>query len=131
MIAIGKLCFVSSLLVTLFSFCTPYDSDKVNYRLIQGTWILADSEHDNSAIDTVKVDYSKEKTLLVFEEGRCVQLMPDLKDTINFTYQIKSFDLRLYRDDVPNSTFNITLLTADSLILTAGESAMVYIKERQ
>ncbi|WP_051697679.1 hypothetical protein [Prevotella sp. 10(H)] len=110
--------------------CTPYDSDRVNTGLIQGKWVLADAER-TVMYDTVNVDYNKELTFLIFEGNKCSQHMSDIKDTIDFTFVIRNYELRLYKDDKPFRKLDIDLLSADSLILSVTDNIWIYKKAGQ
>lgn len=106
--------------------CTPYDSNKVNYELIQGKWLLMDV--DRELYDSVTVDYTKELTFLVFKDHDCIQYMPDWMDTLKFTFAIENYKLHLYKDSALFRSLTINSLSADSLILSVKENEWIYKK---
>lgn len=114
------------ILLTLFTSlllcCKPYNSDKANHKLIQGKWMLVDAKR--GLLDTVKVDYDKQITYLVFNGDKCSQQMVDLNETSEYTFTISDFELNLHTDSVLNNTLHINLLTADSLILSKGDDSL-------
>lgn len=116
-----------ALLTGLLLCCKPYNSDEANHKLIQGKWILVDTDHD--LFDTVKVDYSKQITYLIFNDDKCSQQMVDLNEISDYTFTIQDFNLSLYTDSVLNSTLHINLLSADSLILSKGENSLWIYKK--
>lgn len=111
-----------ALLAGVLLCCKPYNSDEANHKLIQGKWMLVDVERD--MFDTVKVDYNKQLTYLIFNDNKCSQQMVDLNETSNYTFTIRDFDLNLYTDSVLNNTLHINKLTTDSLILSKGDSGL-------
>ncbi|MDR2954479.1 MAG: hypothetical protein LBV43_05315 [Prevotella sp.] len=110
--------------IYLFAACTPYNSNEANIRMIQGTWLLQDVEH--SVLDTVTVDYNEERTYLIFKGSDCIQYMPDLQDTLKFTFAIRDYKLILFRDSLILNTLHIDTLTNESLILSHEKSERVY-----
>lgn len=114
------------ILLTLFTSlllcCKPYNSDKANHKLIQGKWMLVDAERN--LLDTIKVDYDKQITYLVFNGDKCSQQMVDLNEISEYTFTISDFELNLHTDSVLNNTLHINLLTADSLILSKGDDSL-------
>lgn len=115
----------------LFITCTSYDSNKVNTNLIQGKWQLVDTENQNNILDTVRIDYSKEITYLTFNGTTCTQHMPDLADTLNFTFSIYDYKLMLYKDNVLVNKLDIDSLNSDKLVLSQEKSEHIYKKIRQ
>lgn len=111
-----------SLFTSLLLCCKPYNSDKANHKLIQGKWILVDTQHN--LLDTVKVDYDKQITYLVFSGNKCSQQMVDLNEISDYTFTISNFELNLHTDSLLNNTLRINLLTADSLILSKGDDSL-------
>jgi hypothetical protein len=102
--------------------CKPYNSDEANHKFIQGKWMLADAKRD--LFDTVKVDYDKQITYLIFSGDKCSQEMVDLNEISDYTFTISNFELNLYTDSMLNNTLHINLLTADSLILSKGDDSL-------
>lgn len=90
-----------------------------------------DAEYTSQVLDTVEVDYARELTFLVFEGDKCTQLMPDLKDTVHFTFVIHDYYLKLYKDSTLINNLNIDSLTQDKLILSQKKSEHIYKKIRQ
>jgi len=118
-------------IIFTFSVCTPYNSNKVNYEMIQGKWILVDAHHAEKRIDTAFLDFEKEQTILLFEDNKCFQYMPYINDTLTFTFYINDYKLSLYKDSVPVNTFGIIALTQDSLILLNNTTLRKYKKTEQ
>ncbi len=116
------------LILFLFSFCTPYNSNKVNYEMIQGKWLLTNSKHAKVEIDTVFIDFEKEQIMLTFEDNKCTQYMPYMNDTLEFTFYIDDYKLALYKDTSWINTFGIVALTQDSLILLNNTTLRKYKK---
>lgn len=124
--------FLSSVIIMLlFSLCTPYNSDKANYKLIQGRWMLVDVNHSEIILDTVRIDYNKNQTILVFEKNKLTQYMNDLNDTTDFTFVIRDYKLAIFRDSVATNVFIIRKLTGDSLILEYEKGERIYKKTGQ
>ncbi|MDR1090467.1 MAG: hypothetical protein LBL79_05260 [Prevotella sp.] len=84
--------------------------------------MLADAKRD--LFDTVKVDYDKQITYLIFSGDKCSQEMVDLNEISDYTFTISNFELNLYTDSMLNNTLHINLLTADSLILSKGDDSL-------
>lgn len=128
-----KVYFLFSLFIILIIStswgCTHYDSNKVNNELIQGKWLLIDV--DRELYDSVKVDYAKELTFLIFKNNECIQYMPDWMDTLKFTFAIDNYKLHLYKDSTPFRTLTINSLSSDSLTLSVKENEWVYKKTEQ
>lgn len=122
--------FLFSILL-VFSLCTPYDSDKVNTGMIQGQWLLIDSEHIKEEFDSLFIDYEKERIILHFEQDKCIQYLPYLNDTTTFSFYIHDYKLNLSKDSIPVNTFGIVALTGDSLILQNNTTLHKYIKMEQ
>jgi len=101
----------------------------VNNELIQGKWLLIDV--DRELYDSVKVDYAKELTFLIFKNNECIQYMPDWMDTLKFTFAIDNYKLHLYKDSTPFRTLTINSLSSDSLTLSVKENEWVYKKTEQ
>ncbi|MBD8390122.1 hypothetical protein [Dysgonomonas sp. BGC7] len=124
-----KLYIIPFILITfIYLQCTPYNSDKVNHQLIQGKWMLVEADHNNKILDTVKVDYQNNQTILVFDDNNFTQYMPDLNDTINLRFLIKDYSLALLKDTIFVNTFSIKQLTQDSLILSQETNKRIYKK---
>ena len=113
---------LSILFTSLLLCCKPYNSDEANQKLIQGKWMLVDADRD--LLDTIKVDYNKQVTYLVFTGNKCSQQMVDLNETTDYTFTISDFDLNLHTDSVLDNKLHIDLLTADSLILSKGDKSL-------
>lgn len=111
-----------ALFAGLLLCCKPYNSNEANGKLIQGKWMLVDTDRD--LFDTVKIDYNKQVTYLIFNGDKCSQQMVDLNEISDYRFTIEDFNLNLYTDSVLNNTLHINLLTADSLILSKGENSM-------
>lgn len=109
--------------------CTYYNSDKVNMKMIQGKWQLVDVEHN--IYDTVSVDYTKEQTYLIFEDDKCTQYMPDLKDTLKLNFSIRDYQLAFIKDSTLISVFSIDSLTEQTLILSHETNERIYKKVEQ
>lgn len=125
-----KKVFITAI-VCIFIACTSYNSNKVNTELIQGKWQLVDIEHSSHEYDTLSIDYLEEITLLRFDGDKCIQYMPDLGDTLNFTFAIHDYKLMLYKDNVFINRLNIDSLTSDKLVLSQTDSEHIYRKIRQ
>ncbi|MDH6307668.1 hypothetical protein M2451_000117 [Dysgonomonas sp. PFB1-18] len=119
------------LLTAVFTFCTPYSSDKMNMQMIQGRWMLVDTRHATKKLDTVYIDYNKQQTFIVFNKDTFTQYMPYLNDTVTLTFNIHEYMLSLNNDSVRSNTFSIVSLTADSLILKNKNSIRKYKKTEQ
>lgn len=112
--------------IIYFSACTPYNSDKVNHQLIQGKWELVGVDH--IAYDSIGIDYTKEQTLLIFDDNECIQIMTDIKDTMRFSFSIKNYDLSLYKDSILITSLGISALSQDSLALNLNGREHEYKK---
>lgn len=121
----------AAILISVFAFasCTPYNSDQVNTKLIQGKWLLV--EADRAVFDTIEVDYTKDLTYLIFEGNKCSQYMSDWEDTIDFSYTIHDYELDLYKDSIPFRKLIINALAPDSLVLSFKEDKWKYKKLEQ
>lgn len=127
-----KLTFAKTVTISVLLFiasCTYYNSDKVNTKMIQGKWQLIDVEHN--IYDTVSVDYTKEQTYLIFEDDRCTQYMPDLKDTLHLIFSIRDYQLAFFKDSTLVSVFSIDSLTEQTLILSHETNERIYKKIEQ
>lgn len=125
-----KILFISSI-IYIFVTCTPYNSDKVNTELIQGKWQLMDTKNHKDKLDTVQIDYSEEFTYLIFKGNKCIQYMPDLADTLDFTFSIYDYKLTLYKDSIYINKLNIDSLSSDKLVLSQENSEHIYKKIKQ
>lgn len=125
-----KIIYIITISVLLIT-CTSYDSNKVNTNLIQGKWQLIDTENHSDALDTVLIDYSTEITYLTFDGTRCTQYMPDLADTLKFTFSIHDYKLMLYKDNVLVNKLDIDSLSSEKLILSQNKGGHIYKKIRQ
>jgi hypothetical protein len=121
MLRVNKIILLA-LFTCLLLCCKPYDSDKANHKFIQGKWMLVDVERN--LFDTVKVDYDKQITYLIFSGDKCSQQMVDLNETSEYTFTIRNFELNLRTDSVLNNSLHIDMLTADSLILSKGDDSL-------
>jgi len=115
----------------IFSLCTPYNSNKVNTDLIQGRWLLVDSEHAKQEFDTLFIDYEKERIILNFDQNKCIQYLPYMQDTLVFDFYIHNYKLSISKGNIPVNTFGIVALTKDSLILLNNTTLRKYIKTEQ
>ncbi|MDR0825129.1 MAG: hypothetical protein LBN74_08555 [Prevotella sp.] len=104
-------------IVCLLGSCKRYDGDATNRKLIQGKWKLVDVEHEY--YDSIRIDYDKQSTYLVFDRSDCTQLMPGT-DTSYYTFSIHNYTLFLYIDSIFDNRLDISVLTSDSLILSRG-----------
>ena len=117
--------------IIIFPLCTPYSSDKANQTQIQGKWMLIDVDHAMKIYDTLNIDYSKEQTYIVFDKDKCTQYMPDMNDTISFSFLIQDYKLDLFQDTVKINTFDIAMLTSDTLKLMHKTSERIYLKMKE
>ncbi|WP_163273589.1 hypothetical protein [Dysgonomonas sp. 511] len=97
-------------------------------RLIQGRWLLVDAIHADKEIDSVEVDYRRNRTELFFENGKVDQYMFDMQDTVSWSYMLKGYKLALAKDTIVTRVFLINKLTTDSLILSDSISRLKYIR---
>ncbi|MDU1889428.1 MAG: hypothetical protein E6767_01955 [Dysgonomonas sp.] len=111
-----KLGIVSLLIIAISYCCTPYNSDKVNTELLQGKWVLTDV--NDSVLDTINVDYTKELTFLLFSKDSCIQIMPDIKDTTFLSFNVHNYKLNFFSNNKQINQLQIDVLTKDSLVLS-------------
>jgi hypothetical protein len=124
--AINKILFFTLFICLLYG-CKPYNSDEASHKLIQGKWMLVDAEREG--YDTVKVDYSKQITYLIFNDSKCTQQLVDLDEASDYSFSVRNFNLELYKDSVLYNSLHINMLTSDSLVLSNGTNSLwKYIK---
>lgn len=121
---------ICTMCILLLCNCKPYNADESNNKLIQGKWMLVDADRDD--YDSVKIDYSRQVTYLIFDGDKCTQQMPDLDEDSNYRFIINNYELKLYQDTALVNMLKINTLSADSLVLTQFEnSCWKYIKIEQ
>ena len=118
---------LSTLLVLCFACCTPFDSNNLNKRMIQGRWEQVNIiPLDNDSISTD--DSALSTMILDFRGDSCFETFSDADSNRHFGFMISSYVIRLEEANRPTSHLVIAKLTDDSLVFRTDSKILKYKK---
>lgn len=115
------------IIIFCFSCCTPFDSDRLNKKLIQGRWEQVDVI--SSDADSVFADREMHSaTFLQFRGDSCFETLrrADVDRNRYFQFDVNSYVVSLKETDHPTNYLVIAKLTADSLVFQVGSRILKY-----
>ncbi len=116
------------LITTVLFCCTPYDSNKVNHKLIQGKWMQVDLISYDDRLAPVDEDIAPQNASLYFWGDSCVEHIKDIARERYFKFNINSFIIGLEEEGHPTSYLKIAKLTEDSLVLHIDARILRYAR---
>lgn len=117
------------LMTTVLFCCTPYDSNKVNHKLIQGEWIQVDLVSYNEQLAPIDEEIAPQNASLYFWGDSCLEHIRDIEKERYFKFDINNFIIALEEEGQPTSYLKIAKLTDDSLILHIDARILRYAKK--
>lgn len=117
------------LMTTVLFCCTPYDSNKVNHKLIQGEWIQVDLVSYNEQLAPIDEEIAPQNASLYFWGDSCLEHIRDIEKERYFKFNINNFIIGLEEGGHPTSYLKIAKLTNDSLILLTDVRVLRYARK--
>lgn len=119
---------IALLIFCLFYACTPYDSNKVNKQLLQGTWLLQDLYYISSDSILISEYKPKDSVTLLFDEDNYKEYIGVSHETVDLMFNVSDYRIMFYQDSSIYDWTNIEALSPDSLVLSKANRIWKYKK---
>lgn len=109
--------------------CKPYNSDEVNFHLLQGKWMKVDYYYmkDSTFVQTAFQD----TIILTFRNDSLFEYFLNSKEKSFLKFKINNYRMLIYRNDSLVNWLYIDSLSQDSMLLRIADMSWKYKKIEQ